>query len=212
MDDIKRETTPEPEVLKCRICSGPFDEGFTSHYEDDCIPYLLKQRTTLAAQLAEARAYADKLAQWLPMLPKDVELVNQANARMATELNDIENAVRSFCPIENSEQGVDDEPRAAFICCNDDADRIIEADTLAEAIGAAHGLWNATGEEVEMLRMQLADKQDQLSAAERVVERVRGLPRINVVTSMGRGYATEHDTDGDYMYAPDVIDIIEGLA
>lgn len=176
-----------------------------------------------AAQIAEARAYADKLAQGLPMLPKDVELVNQANARMATELLEIENVVRSFCPIENSEDCIDDEPRAAFICCNEDADRIIEADTLAEAIAGAHGCWETMAEEAATLRTQLAEArarakywedgakflgesldvlqqycqahriglgggnlavivtehcdalQTQLAAAERVVERVRGI-------------------------------------
>jgi hypothetical protein len=43
---------------------------------------------TLQRELAEAREYADKLAEGLPdgMLPKDVEVLREANLGLATEL------------------------------------------------------------------------------------------------------------------------------
>ena len=39
----------------------------------------------LRKQLAESKAYADKLAQGLPCLPKDIEILHQANANFAQE-------------------------------------------------------------------------------------------------------------------------------
>jgi hypothetical protein len=49
----------------------------------------------LEVKLAEAHAYADKLAQGLPCLPKDVEVLQQANANLAQQLAESEARVQS---------------------------------------------------------------------------------------------------------------------
>ena len=63
-------------------------------YRDQCNSYLVQledcteERDTLRAELAASKAYADKLAAGLPegMLPRDIELLREANVEMATEL------------------------------------------------------------------------------------------------------------------------------
>ena len=57
------------------------ETAYEQRLEGDCL--MLKDR------IAELEAYADKLAAGLPegMLPKDVELLRQANREMATELS-----------------------------------------------------------------------------------------------------------------------------
>jgi len=57
---------------------------------ENSVALVVHQRT--AAELAEARAYADKLAAGLPegMLPKDVENLRAANAQMAARIVELE--------------------------------------------------------------------------------------------------------------------------
>lgn len=49
-------------------------------------PLKIAERNQLRAELAELMAYADKLAAGLPCLPKDVEVMRQANGDLAIEL------------------------------------------------------------------------------------------------------------------------------
>jgi len=45
----------------------------------------MKRVSELEAELAESRAYADKLAEGLPCLPADIENLREANAHFAQE-------------------------------------------------------------------------------------------------------------------------------
>lgn len=68
------------------------------------------------------------------------------------ELAEAERAMREVaCPVENCE---DEEAR--FVCYNDDADPIIEADTLADAIRQMARCWDITNSDAERLRADLA--------------------------------------------------------
>jgi uncharacterized coiled-coil DUF342 family protein len=57
-------------------------------YRDDHRPNLIEHARKLERERDEAREYADKLAEGLPdgMLPKDVEVLREANLGLATEL------------------------------------------------------------------------------------------------------------------------------
>jgi chromosome segregation ATPase len=52
-------------------------------------PLKRQELSALRRDLAEARAYADKLAEGLPCLPKDVEVLRDANRQLATELAEL---------------------------------------------------------------------------------------------------------------------------
>ncbi len=62
----------------------------------------------------------------------------------------VEAQVRIACPLENCE-----DQEALYICFNDDADPIIEADTLDDAVRQMRDLWDAAGEGNETLRREL---------------------------------------------------------
>ena len=47
-------------------------------------------------ELEEARAYADKLVDFLPCLPKDVEVLRQANHGFAQRVQDLEREVEAI--------------------------------------------------------------------------------------------------------------------
>jgi chromosome segregation ATPase len=54
---------------------------------------LEKENAELRKQLSESATYADKLAAGLPMLPKDVENLNQANVSLDAEVRDLKRQI-----------------------------------------------------------------------------------------------------------------------
>jgi len=50
----------------------------------------------LEKALKESQAYADKLAEGLPMLPKDVEVIRTANVHLADDVCRLEKALREI--------------------------------------------------------------------------------------------------------------------
>ena len=54
--------------------------------EDESLVGWVKRMLGCERELAEVKAYADKLAEGLPCLPKDIEVLHTANARLAEEL------------------------------------------------------------------------------------------------------------------------------
>lgn len=64
------------------------------------IPALLENSAKLRRELAEANAYADKLAQGLPCLPSDVENLRQANLDLANELAEAKAELKMLKQVE----------------------------------------------------------------------------------------------------------------
>lgn len=56
----------------------------------ECAPWVIEAVKKLERQLAEAQTYADKLAESLPegALPKDLNVLRQANAKLASQLSE----------------------------------------------------------------------------------------------------------------------------
>ena len=78
---------PEQELKVCKRCGdNEFrNHGFCSEYCRDMFDEE-QEIIRLQAELDEMTAYADKLADGLPMLPKDIEVMRTANANLADEI------------------------------------------------------------------------------------------------------------------------------
>jgi hypothetical protein len=89
------------------------------------------------------RAYADKLADGLPMLPNDIALLEAGNVRMAAQLAAIDAACLAVCP-ENSAAcvGEPDDEMGRYVLMTEDADAVIDTDDPAEVITGLCGLWS----------------------------------------------------------------------
>jgi flagellar motor switch/type III secretory pathway protein FliN len=59
----------------------------------DKLEALETENAELKRQLSESVAYADKLAAGLPMLPKDVEIINQANVSLDAEVGELKRQI-----------------------------------------------------------------------------------------------------------------------
>jgi hypothetical protein len=86
-------------MSECQFCGKEHSEYFT------CNPFDLQVRRIdqLEKALSESQAYADKLAEGLPMLPKDVEVIRTANVHLADDVCRLEKALREIVERPNTD-------------------------------------------------------------------------------------------------------------
>jgi len=101
---------------------------------------------------------------------KGLNLLLDTLAARTRELEEITAAALEVCPDSNGAivgEHAHDPDLPRFVCCNEDGDPIIEAETVAEVIHGMSSCWAATQERAEKAERELEEMRKNVEAVER---------------------------------------------